>query len=47
VLRQEPTVVNSFASMRSGGVLFERIPEPTSALLALLGVTCLAGARRR
>lgn len=46
-LRQEPTVANSFVSMRSGGVLFERIPEPTSVLLVLAGMGCLLASRRR
>ncbi len=49
VLRQEPSAGNSFVSMRSGGVLFEpvAIPEPTTALLALAGITCMVIARRR
>ena len=46
VLSQQPTQANSFVSMRSGGVLFELIPEPTSALLALTGVVCLMSRHR-
>lgn len=38
---------NGFVSMRSSGVLFQQIPEPTSALLALAGVCGLGLARRR
>lgn len=44
-LSQSPTVANSFVSMRSGGVLFQLIPEPAAGLLALAGLA-LAPRRR-
>lgn len=47
VLRQQPTAANSFVSMRSGGVLFDYVPEPTAALLALFGATYCLLVRRR
>ncbi len=40
------TYTNGFVSMRSSGVLFQRVPEPASALLAVLGLAA-AGFRRR
>lgn len=40
------TYSNGFVSMRASGVLFERVPEPTTALLAALGLAA-AGFRRR
>lgn len=46
VLTQQPSVANSFVSMRSAGVLFVPVPEPASAVVALLGVAGLALRRR-
>jgi hypothetical protein len=40
------TYSNGFVSMRASGVMFERVPEPTTALLAALGLAA-AGFRRR
>lgn len=45
-LTQESTAA-TFVSMRSSGAFFQRIPEPTSALLVLAGVAGLGLARRR
>lgn len=45
-LTQEVTVSNSFVSMRSGGVLFELVPEPSTALLALLGAVAVVARRK-
>ena len=45
-LSQSPSASNSFVSMRADGVLFELVPEPTSALLALMGAAVLAARRR-
>lgn len=47
VLTQQPTLANSFVSMRSGGVLFELVPEPTTALLAMAGLVGFMSVRRR
>lgn len=38
---------NTFVSMRASGVMFERVPEPTSALLVLLGAMALLRGGRR
>ena len=38
---------NSFVSMRSAGVLFNKIPEPATALLALMAGVLMVAIRRR
>ncbi|MEQ8847493.1 PEP-CTERM sorting domain-containing protein [Botrimarina sp.] len=40
------TFVNGFVSMRASGVLFDRVPEPTSALLAAVALAGFAARRR-
>jgi hypothetical protein len=42
----DSTFTNGFVSQRAAAVFFDRIPEPTSALLALVGVAGLAFRRR-
>ena len=43
----QSATANTFVSMRSYGLLFEAIPEPSGTVLALLGSSMLLCARRR